>query len=189
MEDRCATNWKTGATMNPALETSSVPKWAVGTERPDADLSGRHWTVLAIGSEAHGIATDWAAQIAVHQVGADVRMHRVADVDAAQAAMAADLVDAVVGWRLMIAGPAHACLRLRAHALRCGVADDEITVATTAVAVRDVRCALCGTVTTAEMNLEDVVACSGCGRNMVVQHHVSRRLGAYLGVVAEVSDT
>jgi uncharacterized Rossmann fold enzyme len=174
--------------MRPALETTSVPLWATSTARPDADLSGRYWTVVAIGAEAEAVATDWAAQIAAYAPRADIRVHRVADDGAAQEALSADLVDAVVGWRLMIAGPAHACLRVRARALRCGVADDEITVATTAVAVRAVRCALCGTVTSAEMGLGDVLSCSGCGRSVVVHHHVSRRLGAHLGFLADAGD-
>lgn len=174
--------------MRPALEMTSVPLWATDTVRPDADLSGRYWTVLAIGSEAGDVATDWAAQIAAHAPRAEIRVHRVGDDGAAQDALSADLVDAVVGWRLMIAGPAHACLRVRAQALRSGVADDEITVATTAVAIRAVRCALCGTVTSAEMGLGDVLSCSGCGRNVIVHHHVSRRLGAHLGFLADAGD-
>jgi ribosomal protein S27E len=81
----------------------------------------------------------------------------------------------------MIAGPADACLRLRAHAVDCGVADDEITVASSEVASRDVRCVHCGTVTHAAIDLEDVLPCTGCGRNLLVYYHVSRRLGAHLG--------
>ncbi|CAN5728386.1 dimethylamine monooxygenase subunit DmmA family protein [soil metagenome] len=174
--------------MRPALETTSVPTWATSTVRPDADLSGRHWTVVAIGTEAEDIAASWRAQIVADAPLADIRVHRVVDDRAAQAAVTADIVAAVVGWRLMIAGPAHACLRVRAHALQCGVADDEITVASTAVAIRDVRCALCGTVTSAEMNLGDLLPCSGCSRNVVVHHHVSRRLGAHLGFMADAGD-
>jgi hypothetical protein len=174
--------------MKPALEFTSVPTWATTAERPDADLSGRYWTVVAIGVDADVIAHEWAAQIAAHAPGADIRVHRVTDDDAASAAVTADLADAVVGWRLMVAGPAHACLRLRAHAMQCGAADDEITVASTAVRTREVRCALCGTVTRGEMRLGDELRCSGCGRNLVVHHHVSRRLGAHLGLLVDAVD-
>jgi dimethylamine monooxygenase subunit C len=172
--------------MRPAIETTSVPAWAIHAVRPDADLSGRYWTVVAIGDLAGPIAADWTAQIAVHRPQAEVRVHTVADDAAAAAAVTADLACAVVGWRLMIAGPADRCLRLRAHALRSGVADDEITIASTTVDIRAVHCAHCGTVTRAEAGLGDVVACTGCDHGLVVHHHVSRRLGAHLGFAADV---
>lgn len=35
--------------MRPALELTSVPRWAVTVTNPDADLSGRYWTVIAFG--------------------------------------------------------------------------------------------------------------------------------------------
>ena len=38
--------------MAPPLELTSVPPWAVTPLRPPADLTGRHWTVLAIGAAA-----------------------------------------------------------------------------------------------------------------------------------------
>jgi dimethylamine monooxygenase subunit C len=175
--------------MRPALASTSVPTWATTAERPDADLSGRYWTVVAIGADADIMSEQWAAQIAAHAPDADIRIHRVDDDDAAVAAVTADLVDAVVGWRLMVAGPAHACLRLRAHAMQCGAADDEITVASTAVTTRDVRCAFCATVTRGEMDLGDELSCSGCGRTVVVHHHVSRRLGTHLGLLVDPGDT
>jgi dimethylamine monooxygenase subunit C len=172
--------------MRPALETTSVPAWAIDAVCPDADLSGRYWTVVALGERAEPISARWTAQIVARQPNAAVRVHTVADDAAAADAVTADLVDAVVGWRLMIAGPADGCLRLRAVALRCGVADDEITIASTTVDVRAVHCAHCGALTRAEADLEDVVACVGCDRELVVHYHVSRRLGAHLGFAADV---
>jgi hypothetical protein len=172
--------------MRPALETTSVPAWAIHAVRPDADLSGRYWTVVALGERAEPIAAHWTAQIAARHPHAEVRVHTVADDAAAADAVTADLVGAVVGWRLMIAGPADGCLRLRAYALQCGVADDEITIASTTVDIRAVHCAHCGTVTRAEADLADVVACVGCDRELVVHYHVSRRLGAHLGFAANV---
>jgi dimethylamine monooxygenase subunit C len=172
--------------MRPALDTTSVPAWTIHAVRPDADLSGRYWTVVAMGQGAEPIAADWTAQIAARHPGADVRVHAVADDVAAADAVATDLVDAVVGWRLMIAGPADACLRLRAAALQCGVADDEITIASTTVDIRAVHCVHCGALIRAKVDLEDVVACVGCDRELVVHYHVSRRLGAHLGFAADV---
>jgi hypothetical protein len=111
-------------------------------------------------------------------------VHQVADDDAATGAVGADVSTARVGWRLMIAGPADACLRLRAHALGLGVGDDEITVASTDVTDKDVHCAHCRAVTHDAVPLGGVVACRGCGRRLAVQAHVSRRIGAHLGVLA-----
>lgn len=175
--------------MRPALESTSVPSWAVSAECPAADTSGRYWTVVAVGDRAGRIVDDWTAQIRACHPGAEVRVHTVADDVAASAAVTADLAHAVVGWRLMIAGPADACLRVRAHALRSGVADDEITVGSTAVDVRAVHCAHCGTLTRAEVDLEDVVLCSGCGRELLVYYHVSRRLGAHLGFTTGTTES
>ena len=122
--------------MAPPLELTSVPPWAVTPLRPAADLTGRHWTVLAIGDDAAAIATQWTDQIAAHHPDAAPRVHMVHDAAGACAALEADLADAVVGWRLLLAGPAHACLRVRAHALELGAGDDEITVASTEVATQ-----------------------------------------------------
>ena len=52
--------------------------------------------------------------------------------------------------RLMMAGPATACLRLRAKALDLGLADDEMTIASTEVERRAVYCVHCRTVTSQE---------------------------------------
>ncbi len=175
--------------MTPAIELTSVPTWAVAPTRPDADLSGRYWTVVAFvdgDSQTAAVAeivNGWIAQIEARQPGAAPRVHRVCDDVAARDALTADMATALVGWRLMIAGPADACLRLRAHAVRNHVGDDEITVASTDVAHRDVHCAHCRSVTRAAVELEGIVACVGCGRHLVVHQHVSRRIGAHLGVM------
>ena len=66
--------------MAPPLELTSVPPWAVTPLRPPADLTGRQWTVLAIGKHATAIAADWAAQIAAHRPDANPRVHLVDDI-------------------------------------------------------------------------------------------------------------
>ena len=173
--------------MKPALEMTSVPSWTIAAVQPDADTSGRSWTVIAFGPSGSEAARRWRAQITPFAGGSAVRTHEVAaDGDEqARAALIADLADARVGWRLMMAGPAHSCLRLRALAIALGVADDEMTVASTEVTSRSVQCAHCRTVTCASVELGEVLPCSGCGRNLLVHHHVSRRLGAHLGFVAD----
>jgi len=167
--------------MSPPLELTSVPPWAVAPLRPAADLTGRHWTVLAIGDDAAGIAAEWTDQIAAQRPDARPRVHLVDHAEAASQALEADLADAVVGWRLLLAGPAHTCLRVRAQALELGAGDDEITVASTEVATREILCAHCRTVTTARVELAGTLPCAGCGCKLFVYYHVSRRLGTHLG--------
>ncbi|WP_263999103.1 dimethylamine monooxygenase subunit DmmA family protein [Mycobacterium yunnanensis] len=169
--------------MTPAIEFTSVPPWAVAPRRADADVTGRYWTVIAFAG-GEPTADEWIGQIRHRHPDAGARVHRVGDDDAARAALEADVATARVGWRLLIAGPADACLRLRARALRLGIGDDEITVASTDVADRDVHCAHCRTVTHATVPLGGVLDCHGCRRPLAVQAHVSRRLGAHLGVLA-----
>ncbi|WP_445169778.1 dimethylamine monooxygenase subunit DmmA family protein [Mycolicibacterium sp. Dal123E01] len=163
-------------TMTPDLDLTSVPSWAVEPACPAADLTGRHYTMIAIGADAAEIAQRWATQINV-----EPRVHLVADANAACTALDADLADAVVGWRLLLAGPAHACLRVRARALELGAADDEITVASTEVGLREIYCAHCRSTTAAPVSLAEQITCPGCSRELLVYHHVSRRLGAHLG--------
>ncbi|WP_167103342.1 dimethylamine monooxygenase subunit DmmA family protein [Mycobacterium sp. DL592] len=167
--------------MSPNLALTSVPPWAVEEVRPPADLSGRSWTVLAIGTDAEPVAQQWAAEVGSHHAGAALRIHHVSDAEAACSVLAADVADAVVGWRLLLAGPAHACLRVRSRAIDLGVGDDEMTVATTEVNTRTVYCAHCRHVSTAEIELTGELPCTGCGRRLFVHYHVSRRVGSHLG--------
>ncbi|KDE97885.1 hypothetical protein Y900_002755 [Mycolicibacterium aromaticivorans JS19b1 = JCM 16368] len=167
--------------MTPDLELTSVPAWAVEPTCPTADLTGRYWTVLAVGTDAAAIAARWVGEIRAVHPNARPRLHQVSDADAACAALGADIEAAVVGWRLLLAGPAHVCLRIRARALELGAADDEITVASTEVATREVYCAHCRMTTTAATGLAEEITCPGCARRLFVYHHVSRRIGAHLG--------
>jgi len=171
--------------MGPALELTSVPPWTVTRTLPPADVSGRSWAIVAFGGDAEPVVTTWTAQLAAAHPDRLPRVYRVADDAAAREALTAELAQAVVGWRLMVAGPATSCVRLRAHAMAAGVADDEITIATTEVATRDVQCVHCRTITTAAVAIEDTLECSGCGRNLLVYYHVSRLQGAHLGFMVD----
>jgi hypothetical protein len=169
--------------MRPPLDLTSVPPWATAATRPPADTSGRAWTIVSFGAD--DVVREWTRQLRSGKPDAAVRTHRVRDDAEARAAVEGDLADAVVGWRLLVAGPADACLRVRALALRLGVNDDELTVATVDVGVREVHCAHCGVTTRTDADLEQVIACAGCDRKLLVYYHVSRRIGAHLGFLAE----
>ena len=168
--------------MRPALELTSVPPWTITATVPDADTSGRAWTIIAIG-HAQDVITRWEGQLGDHRNSVEV--HRVDTDEQARAVIDTAVATAVVGWRLMIAGPAYLNLRVRAHALAHGIADDEITIASTEVAHRDVFCTHCRAVTTAAVEIDGLVGCTGCGRKLVVHYHVSRRAGEFLGYMVD----
>jgi dimethylamine monooxygenase subunit C len=167
--------------MRPELGLTSVPAWAVAVSTPDADLTGRSFTAFALDPAGAEVVTRWTDQITAGHPDAPVRVHTIADPDAAAAVLSGEIAELTIGWRLLIAGPANRCLKLRAHAVRLGVADDEMTVGSTTVSERDVHCVHCRHVTTAEVELETVLPCAGCGRNLLVYYHVSRLQGAHLG--------
>lgn len=167
--------------MRPDLELTSVPGWALTPTQPDADLSGRAWSIIAFGPDGNDVAHRWNAQIISVGGESAVRLHRPGEGDDGRRALSEDLSDARVGWRLMVAGPADDCLRLRGAASGFGVADDEMTVASTDVGSRAVHCVHCGADTRARVQLDEVLPCRSCGRKLLVYHHVSRRAGTYLG--------
>lgn len=162
--------------MNPALELTSVPAWAVQPLTPPCDPTATACTAVAVGPDAVDVATTWLAGAV-----APGRLHAVADTDEALAVVDAELAEARVGWRLLVAGPLTAVLPLRAHALAGGLVDAELAVATTSTEELPVACAHCAAVTSAPTHVGGVVACTGCERRLVVHHHVSRRQGAFLG--------
>ncbi len=162
--------------MNPALELTSVPAWAVRPSAPPCDPSATACTAVAVGRDAVDVATTWLAGAV-----APGRLHAVADTDEALDVVDAELADARVGWRLLVAGPLTAVLPLRARALAGGLVDAEVAVATTSTDDLPVACAHCAVVTSAPTRVGGVVACSGCERRLLVHHHVSRRQGTFLG--------
>ena len=164
-----------------------MPSWALTPTRVDADLSGRAWTIIAFGPGGAEIARGWVAQIASAGGKSAVRLHEVRPGQAIEA-LTADLAEARVGWRLLMAGPADACLELRGAATGLGVADDEMTVASTDVDSRAVHCVHCGAVTRARMQLDEVLPCGSCERKLLVYHHVSRRGGTYLGFMVDAEE-
>lgn len=162
--------------MNPPLELTSVPPWAVCPTTPSRDETGTACSAFAVGDLAREVAEKWLADASVPS-----RLHAAPDVAAAVQAFDAEVAEARVGWRVLLAGNLVDVLRIRAHALAGGLTDAEIVVATTATDRLPVACAHCSTVVVVTAAIGDVVACERCERSLLVYHHVSRRKAAFLG--------
>lgn len=169
------------------LAHTSVPAWAVTPTTPAVDPTGRRYTVITVGQDASGVADIWLAGLGPLGPGA-VRHIAADDADGAVRALQSELTEARVGWRLLVAGPAGACLGLRAAALRAGVEEDEMVIASTALGGNSVYCAHCGEYTRSDAAVNDTVACRGCRRNLLIHHHVARRTGSYLGFMADAEE-
>ena len=108
-----------------------------------------------------------------------------ADNDAGLATeLARELVASTTGLRLMVAGPDQDVLAVVAQARAAGMIDDEIAAHVTSTARRRIYCVHCKTTDSVEAPVGAVVNCSGCGRGVVIEAHLSRYSGAYLAVPA-----
>ncbi|HEY1133888.1 MAG TPA: dimethylamine monooxygenase subunit DmmA family protein [Nocardioides sp.] len=164
------------------MNQTSVPRWAWDETAPGAapDPRGRTFTLLVLPGAA-AVADRWAEAVA----GRAVRRHEAADVPTAVAALHADLATARVGHRVLVAGTARECLAVRAAGVRAGLADDEMTFGVVSTADRAVWCVHCDATTVAPVAIDDVVACTGCARSLLVYPHVSRRTGEHLGFMVD----
>ncbi|CAN5181247.1 hypothetical protein BH09ACT8_BH09ACT8_11190 [soil metagenome] len=91
--------------------------------------------------------------------------------------------------RVRMSGAAGVCLKLRRVALAAGLEDDEITAQPVGEGALEVFCTHCRAVTTSHVGVGHEVACTGCGRNLVIYHHVSRMRGQFMGFMADVELT
>ncbi|GAB2514031.1 dimethylamine monooxygenase subunit DmmA family protein [Nocardia heshunensis] len=91
------------------------------------------------------------------------------------------LEKACVGWHFVIHGTDATVSAVRARLLAAGAIDAEITTLVEDADRRRVFCTHCRTATAAQVEIGGTVPCSGCGSPLVVYHHFSRRLGAYMG--------
>ncbi|MFC8526365.1 dimethylamine monooxygenase subunit DmmA family protein [Nocardia sp. NPDC057227] len=152
-------------TVNPA--TTSVPHWS---PEPLPAPGGARRLVLAAGS-----AGDFA-------LGADGSVP-----DAVFAA-------AVTGDRFVLIGNAAEIARARADLLAAGAIPAEITEVLTAAPdlhaaqPRTVYCPHCHTGSTGSVAIGGAVSCVSCGLELVVYHHYSQRLGAFLGYCADAEE-
>ena len=88
-----------------------------------------------------------------------------------------------MGLRVYIAGPEHFIGRVLQIALEFGLKSDEIRAEEIGSLARRCYCVHCRT-TNSEVRT-NIVRCAGCGRWLTVRDHYSRRLAAYMGVMAD----
>lgn len=172
------------------LALTSVPAWAVAPLVQEIDPAAREIVIYAIGTgDPVGSAVGvWCAAATSGECGIPTLVSTFQDVHAAVAAVSSTTASARIGARLMVAGPASDCAAVRAAALQQGWTDEEIGVGSTCVQDRRVTCSHCGTVTTTAAGIENVFACHGCARDLVVYYHFSRRTGTYLGFMVNAED-
>lgn len=166
-------------------EHTSVPRWQA--EPPAFDARARSCTVLALGHDAEPVAGAWTAGAC--SAGIPVSAVRTDDLGEALALLEADLASAVVGWRLHVAGPEAEVLHVQARARALGAVDSEVIAHVTGVPARQVLCLHCDAVTETDVLVGGAVTCAGCGGELHLYHHVSRRLGSYLGYLADAEDS
>jgi hypothetical protein len=168
----------------PKLEHTSVPPWAVGHVPAEPDPTGTSYVLAGVGAEGRAVVEGWVGDLARHEV-----VGLVGDtVDEVAPRLTAALLSARVGVRVRIAGPAGACLALRGAAVTGGLEDDELHVRPTAGRGIELWCVHCRATTSITAAIDDVVECSGCGRSLLVYHHVSRRTGSFLGFQVDAEE-
>ncbi|MFC8044879.1 dimethylamine monooxygenase subunit DmmA family protein [Nocardia sp. NPDC057353] len=150
-------------TVHPA--TTSVPHWS---PEPALDPGGARRFVLGAGGD-FALTPDGSVPDAVFAA-------------------------AVTGDRFVILGNAAEIARARADLLAAGVLPAEITEALTgapdphADQPRTVYCPHCHSASTGSVPIGGTVPCASCGIELVVYHHYSQRLGAFLGYCAEAEE-
>jgi hypothetical protein len=93
------------------------------------------------------------------------------------------LADSLMGTRLYVAGPESFIGLAMKVALEFNLNKDEIRAEELGSLARRVYCIHCRT--TAENVRTNIVRCLGCARWLLVRDHYSRRLAAYMGVMAD----
>jgi hypothetical protein len=163
---------------------TSVPRWPA--EVPGVDAAGRALALLGFGVDGRRLVDRWLAEV-TPGTPVDVQLADRAD-EVALAVLADRVAGAVVGWRLMVAGPEVDVLAARAIAVAGGALDAELRVAVTGTLEKRVFCPHCRTTTATTQPVAGETPCDGCGRRLHVYAHVSRRTGSYLGFMADAEE-
>ncbi|MEY9838255.1 ribosomal protein S27E [Streptacidiphilus sp. EB103A] len=163
---------------------TSVPRWEATP--PAVDTDGKSFAVMSFGREGRETAERWIGDIGATVAAAPCWTHHTEHTDeAVLAALREQLRTALVGWRLMLAGPEAEVLPARSEALRHGAVPAEIRIHVTSARRKRVHCPHCQDVTATDRAVDESVPCGGCGRELAIYHHVSRRTGTYLGFMAD----
>lgn len=99
------------------------------------------------------------------------------------AALELAMRDAPIGVRIYALGTEPFIWSVRQLAERFAIAPEAVHVAHSGSLYRRVYCIHCRTLN--ERVTRNVVACDGCGRQLFVRDHFSRRLAAFMGVQAD----
>jgi hypothetical protein len=172
-----------------------------------ADTGGRYHVLLGMGEgsvclmrvlrELHTFApASWQrTRVLIASGGAariednpfkDLQLQSVLSFDSGAALLErarAILEHALMGTRLYIAGPESFIGRALQLAAAFNLNKDEIRAEHVGTAARRVHCVHCRAST--EDVRTNIVRCSGCSRWLLVRDHYSRRLAAYMGVIAD----
>lgn len=164
------------------LEQTSVPSWALKPLIMNAPETGSHAAVLSFADDGAAPGA-WLEQL--DRAGIEHRTLRIIEAEATTERIALTVNEllsaAQVGFRLLIFGPLPEVLRARSAALEAGLLDEEISIGTTCVRHLPLFCVHCFTETLVDATIEDVVPCPGCGAQLLVYYHLSRRAGSFLG--------
>jgi hypothetical protein len=163
------------------LADTSIPPWVTSPPQVPLDVSGVQYVLVGVGRDAEQILQRWRADL----VDRPVTLFALADVESAASALVEELRQARVGVRVRLTGQAGACLTLRGTALDAGLNDDEIVAVPVERGAIEVSCTHCRTASRVVAEVGDTVACSGCERNLLVYHHVSRRSGRFMGFMVD----
>lgn len=175
------------------LAHTSVPLWAVPHDQgwttpmgPATD--GAAYILFGIGRGAMAALDRWEGELHAASGRPGVRRLAVADAEEAVRVLAGMLASARVGVRIRVAGPVAACLAVRAAAVAAGVEDDELHFAPTVQGAIGLFCVHCAAVTSVEASIGAVAPCSGCGKSLLIYHHLARRTGWFLGFQVDAEE-
>ncbi len=146
------------------------------TEAPSALANTRVLYVPPSGDAAQ-------AHVAEFQNTGVAEVRTFGNAQALLAAFSALLTQALMGTRLYVAGPESFMGLGMKIALQFNLNKDEIRAEESGSLARRVHCVHCRAET--EDVRTNVVQCVGCSRWLLVRDHYSRRLAAYMGVMAD----
>jgi ribosomal protein S27E len=168
-----------------ASARTNLPVWPAVP--PPIDEAGRGFILLGLGADAGDVLAGWRSAIDALNRPCRQRLDPEAPANDALIGWLGDaLASAVVGWRLMLAGPSSEILLLSARARAAGMLESEIRSFATADAHVRVQCVHCKTPFRCEGEPGAIVACPGCGRHLLIHQHLSRRHAALVAFIADV---